>query len=211
VVPADEIDIGVQEGNISNHQPVCGSSSLWDVKSGVEPAIHSLMKGCMSAYYMQLRLDSLYWFTFLSGVAFRSLRDLKVGYWVNQRDPNGRVSFGSNFTQVVHCTSYRRPASSTVFCEIFMNLPPTNGLLRGFRNVDGEHIEGGNVLLIKHPLRDVHRIENMTHADVTYAGKLLQWCAKRGDLWQLLTTILLPGHCVRSRIGFEFPTSTLRS
>jgi hypothetical protein len=89
VVPADEIDVGVQEENISNHQPVCGSSSLiWDVEFGVEPAIHSLMKGCMSAYYMQLRLDSLCWFTFLSRMAFRSPRDLEVGYWINQQDPN---------------------------------------------------------------------------------------------------------------------------
>ena len=70
VVPADEIDVGVQEGSILNDQPVCGSSSLWDVKFGVEPAIHSLMKGCMSAYYMQLQLDGLYWFTFLSRMAF---------------------------------------------------------------------------------------------------------------------------------------------
>jgi hypothetical protein len=89
---------------------------------------------------------------------FRTPRDLEVGYWVDQRDPNGRVSFCSNFTQVVHCTSYKRPASFTVFCENLMNLPPTNGLLRKFRNVDGEHIEGGNVLLIKHPLTDVHHI-----------------------------------------------------
>jgi hypothetical protein len=156
VVPADEIDIGVQEGNISNHQPVCGSSSLiWDVKFGVEPAIHSLMKGCMSVYYMQLRLDSLCWFTFLSRIAFRSPRDLEVGYWINQQDPNGRVSFGSNFTQVVYYTSNRRPASFTVFCENFMNLPPTNGLLRK----GGEHIEDGNVPIIKHPLRDVHHIK----------------------------------------------------
>jgi hypothetical protein len=88
-------------------------------------------------------------------MAFRSPRDLEVGYWVNQRDPNGRVSFGSNFTQVVHYTSNRRPASFTVFCENFMNLPPTNGLLRK----GGEHIEGGNVIIIKHPLRDVHHIE----------------------------------------------------
>ncbi|KAJ8597756.1 hypothetical protein M405DRAFT_803015, partial [Rhizopogon salebrosus TDB-379] len=70
---------------------------------------------------MQLRLDSLYWFTFLSRMAFCSARDLEVGYWVNQRDhPNGRVSFGPNFTQVVHYTSYRRPAAFTVFCENFM-------------------------------------------------------------------------------------------
>jgi hypothetical protein len=140
---------------------------------------------------------------------FRTPRDLEVGYWVNQRDPNRRVSFCSNFTQVVHCTSYERPASFTVFCENLMNLPPTNGLLRKFRNVDGEHIEGGNLLLIKHPLRDVHHIENVTHADVACAGKLLQWCAKRGYLWQLLMTILLLGHCVRSSIGFEFSTSIL--
>jgi hypothetical protein len=139
---------------------------------------------------------------------FRTPRDLEVGYWVNRRDPNGRVSFCSNFTQVVRCTSYKRPASFTVFCENLMNLPPTNGLLRKFRNVDGEHIEGGKVLLIKHPLTDVHHIENVTHADVACAGKLLQWSAKRGDLWQLLTTILLLGHCVRSSIGFEFSTST---
>jgi hypothetical protein len=37
---------------------------------------------------------------------------------------------------------------------------------RKFRNVDGEHIEGGNVLLIKHPLRDVRHIENMTQCRV---------------------------------------------
>jgi hypothetical protein len=41
--------------------------------------------------------------------------------------------------------------------------------------VRGEHLEGGNVLLIKHPLRDVHRIENMTDADIACAGKLLEW------------------------------------
>jgi hypothetical protein len=52
VVPADEIDTGAQEANISERQPVCGLSPLWDVRFGVEPAIHSLMKGYMSAYYM---------------------------------------------------------------------------------------------------------------------------------------------------------------
>jgi hypothetical protein len=45
VVPADEIDIGAQEANISDRQPVCGLSSLGDVRLGVEPAIHSLIKG----------------------------------------------------------------------------------------------------------------------------------------------------------------------
>jgi hypothetical protein len=99
--------------------------------------------------------------------AFRTPRNLEVGYWVNQRDPNGRVSLGKNFTEVVHYTSYRRPASFTVFCENFMNLPPTNGLLRKFRLQDVEHIEGGNVLIIKHPLRDV-----------------LEWCAGDWHLWR---------------------------
>ncbi|KAJ8595495.1 hypothetical protein M405DRAFT_807141 [Rhizopogon salebrosus TDB-379] len=43
----------------------------------------------MSAYYdMQLALYSLYWFIFLSSIVFRSPRDLEIGYWVNQRDPN---------------------------------------------------------------------------------------------------------------------------
>ncbi|KAJ8581172.1 hypothetical protein M405DRAFT_833000 [Rhizopogon salebrosus TDB-379] len=126
---------------------------------------------------MQLQLDCLWWFTFLSRMAFlisapRAISKLATGL-INE-----------TLTDVflVHCTSYKRPASFTVFCENFMNLPPTNGLLRNFRNVDGEHIEGGNVVLIKHPLGDVHHIENMTHADVACAGKLLEWCAKRGDL-----------------------------
>jgi hypothetical protein len=91
-----------------------------------------------------------------------------------------------------------------------MNLPATNGLLGRFRNVDGADLEDDNVLIIKHPLRDVQHIENMTHVDVACADKLLQWYAKRGDLWQLLTTGFLPGHCVRSSIEFEFSTSTLR-
>ncbi|KAJ8581218.1 hypothetical protein M405DRAFT_832920, partial [Rhizopogon salebrosus TDB-379] len=97
--------------------------------------------------------------------------------------PNGRVSFCSNFTQVVRCTSYERSASFTVFCENLMNLPPTNGLLRKSRNVDGEHIEGGNVLLIKYPLRNVHHIENMTDVDVACAGKLLQWALRTKQYW----------------------------
>ncbi|KAJ8589793.1 hypothetical protein M405DRAFT_817420, partial [Rhizopogon salebrosus TDB-379] len=37
----------------------------------------------------------------------------KPACWVNQRDSNGRVSFGSNYAHVVHCTSDRRPASFT--------------------------------------------------------------------------------------------------
>ncbi|KAJ8583081.1 hypothetical protein M405DRAFT_937425 [Rhizopogon salebrosus TDB-379] len=123
-------------------------------------------------------------------MAFRSPRDLEVGYWVNQQDPNGHLSFGSNFTQVVYYTSNRRLASFTVFCENFMNLPPTNGLLRK----GGEHIESGNVLIIKHPLRDVcpHNQApaegrashwNVTHADIACAGKLLQWALCTKQYW----------------------------
>jgi hypothetical protein len=62
-----------------------------------------------------------------------------------------------------------------------MNLPATR-LLGRFRNVDGADLEDGSVLMIKHPLRDAYHIENMTHADVACADKLLQWCAKRGNL-----------------------------
>jgi hypothetical protein len=83
--------------------------------------------------------------------AFRSSADLEIAYWVNQRDPNGRVSFGSNSTHVVHYTSAGRPASFTVYRENFMNLPPTNGLLGRFRNVNDANLEVGNVLMIKHP------------------------------------------------------------
>jgi hypothetical protein len=32
-----------------------------------------------------------------------------------------------------------------------MNLPPTNGLLGRFRNVNDANLEVGNVLMIKHP------------------------------------------------------------
>jgi hypothetical protein len=106
---------------------------------------------------------------------FRSSRDLEIAYWVNQRDSSGRVSFGSDYTHVVHDVSGRRPASFTVFREIFMNLPPTNVLLGKLKNDSEADLEEGNVLMIKHPLRDVRRIENMTPTDVAYATKLLRW------------------------------------
>ncbi|KAJ8583595.1 hypothetical protein M405DRAFT_828346, partial [Rhizopogon salebrosus TDB-379] len=80
--------------------------------------------------------------------------------------PTGVVSFGSNYTHVVHYTSGRRPASFTVFREKFMNLPPTNGLLGRLRNENDADLEDGNVLIIKHPLRDVRHIENMTPTDL---------------------------------------------
>ncbi|KAJ8595619.1 hypothetical protein M405DRAFT_878123 [Rhizopogon salebrosus TDB-379] len=93
VVPANEIDIGVQERIISNHQPPYGR----------------LYVGVLFA--TAARLPILVHIPLKDGVAaFCSLRDLEVGYWVNQRDPNGRISFSPNFTQVVYCTSYRRPA-----------------------------------------------------------------------------------------------------
>ncbi|KAJ8585559.1 hypothetical protein M405DRAFT_865311 [Rhizopogon salebrosus TDB-379] len=164
-VPADEVDIGVQEEMISNRKPVCGSSVQFGfVEREIDEVIDRLMK--------------------IDGVrAFGKPRDLEVGYWVNQRDPNGRVTLGRNFTEVVHCGGYRNPASFTIFCENFMNLPPTNGLLRKFRVRNVEHIEGGNVLIIKHPLRQLHRIENMTHADIASTGKLLEWAMRTNQYW----------------------------
>jgi hypothetical protein len=140
--------------------------------------------------------------------AFRSSRDLKIAYWVNQRDPNGRVSFGSNYAHVVHCTSDRRPASFTVFRENFMNLSPTNGLLSRFRNVNDADLEDGNVLIIKHPLRDVHHIENMT-PNLACAAKLLRWCVKPGEMYRLLITDFLQGRCIRSSVEFKFATPAL--
>ncbi|KAJ8590276.1 hypothetical protein M405DRAFT_816478 [Rhizopogon salebrosus TDB-379] len=67
----------------------------------------------MWAYYMQLVLYSRYWFTFLSSIAFRSSCDLEIAYWVNQRDPNGRVSFGSNYAIALPTEGLRHSPSST--------------------------------------------------------------------------------------------------
>jgi hypothetical protein len=110
---------------------------------------------------------------------------------------------------VVHYTSDRRPASFTVFRENFMNLPPTNGLLGRFRHVNDANLEDGNVLIIKHPLRDVHHIENMTPTDLGCAAKLLRWCVKPGEPYRLLITDFLQGRCIRSSVGFKFATSAL--
>ncbi|KAJ8594944.1 hypothetical protein M405DRAFT_808095 [Rhizopogon salebrosus TDB-379] len=76
---------------------MCTILPALDLKFRVDSAIHSLTKPGMWAYYMQLALYSRYWFTFPSSIAFRSSRDLEITHWVNQRDPNGRVSFGSNY------------------------------------------------------------------------------------------------------------------
>ncbi|KAJ8583689.1 hypothetical protein M405DRAFT_828150 [Rhizopogon salebrosus TDB-379] len=72
---------------------MCTILPALDVKFRVDAAIHSLTKHGMWAYYMQLALYSRYWCAFLSSMAFLS-------YWVNQRDPNGRVSFGSNYAHI---------------------------------------------------------------------------------------------------------------
>ncbi|KAJ8594903.1 hypothetical protein M405DRAFT_808260 [Rhizopogon salebrosus TDB-379] len=45
-----------------------------------------------------------------------------AGSHSSQREPNGRVSFASNFTHMVHCISNKRAASFTVFGENFMNI-----------------------------------------------------------------------------------------
>jgi hypothetical protein len=76
---------------------MCTILPALDLKFRVDSAIHSLTKPGMWAYYMRLALYSRYWFPFPSSITFRSSRDLETVYWVNQRDPNGRVSFGSNY------------------------------------------------------------------------------------------------------------------
>jgi hypothetical protein len=104
--------------------------------------------------------------------AFHSLGNLKMAYWANQRDGRPqRTCF--IWLKLLHYTSDGRPASFTIFCENFMNLPPTNGLLGRFRNVNDVDLKDGNVLIIKHPLRDVHHIKNMTPMDLMCAAKLL--------------------------------------
>jgi hypothetical protein len=69
--------------------------------------------------------------------------------------------------------------------------------------------EDSNVLIIKHPLRDMHRIENMTPTDLACAAKLLRWCVKPGELYRLLITDFLQGCCIWSSVGFKFVTSAL--
>jgi hypothetical protein len=56
-----------------------------------------------------------------------------------------------------------------------MNLPPTNVLLGKLKNDNDADLEDGNVFVIKHPLRDVRHIENMTPTDLACAAKLLRW------------------------------------
>jgi hypothetical protein len=63
MVPADEIDIEMQERNITSRHPV-GAPSWQHVELCVDRAIHSPTKPGMWAYYMRLALDSQYWFTF---------------------------------------------------------------------------------------------------------------------------------------------------
>jgi hypothetical protein len=106
---------------------------------------------------------------------FRSSRDLEISYWVNQKDSSGRVSFGSDYTHVVHHVSGRRHASFTVFRENFMNLPPTNVLLGKLKNDNDADLEEGNVLVIRHPLRGVRHIDNMTPTDIACATRMLRW------------------------------------
>jgi hypothetical protein len=55
-----------------------------------------------------------------------------------------------------------------------MNLPPTNVLLGKLKNDNDADLEEGNVLMIKHPLREVRHIDNMTPTDLACATKLLR-------------------------------------
>jgi hypothetical protein len=64
-VPADEVDIGVQEEMILNRKPVCGSSAQFGfMEHEIDKAIDRLMKNCMSAYYMPPKHGKLGWFRF---------------------------------------------------------------------------------------------------------------------------------------------------
>jgi hypothetical protein len=75
-------------------------------------------------------------------------------------------------------------------------------------NLPDADLDDGNVLIIKHPLRDVHHIENMT-PNLACAAKLLQWCVEHGELYRLLIIDFLQGRCIRSNVGFKFATSAL--
>jgi hypothetical protein len=59
-------------------------------------------------------------------------------------------------------------------------------------NLPDADLEDSNVLIIKHPLRDVHHIENMM-PNLACAAKLLRWCMKPGELYQLLIIDFLKG------------------
>ncbi|OJA14227.1 hypothetical protein AZE42_06172 [Rhizopogon vesiculosus] len=99
VVPADEVDVAIQEENIARHQPLFET-----FHSGVLYAT-----GSRTPVVVRVSLK-------LHVSAFRDLSDLETSYWVNQRDPHGRISFPSNFIHSVHSTSDGRLSSSfTIF------------------------------------------------------------------------------------------------
>jgi hypothetical protein len=84
-----------------------------------------------------------------------------------------------------------------------MNLPPTNVLLGKLKNDNDAELEEGNVLMIKHPLREVRQIDNMTPTDVACATKLLRWWVTECNLWRWLIAELLKGRCIEISVGFR--------
>ncbi|KAJ8584365.1 hypothetical protein M405DRAFT_845216 [Rhizopogon salebrosus TDB-379] len=167
-MPADEVDITIQERNISRHLPpyeILYTGVLY-ATSGQQPVLVRIpLKHCVSLFQYPC--------------------DLEIAYWVNQRDQGERVSFVSDYTHTVHYTvngsASDQSASFTIFCESFMNLPPTNGLLSRLKKGNSADLEDGNVLIIKHPLRDLRRIQNMVDVDLPVADRMLRWA-----LWQKL-------------------------
>ncbi|OJA19906.1 hypothetical protein AZE42_13451 [Rhizopogon vesiculosus] len=102
VVPADEIDVAIQEGNICHHSKTFRSRVLYATCGRTQVLVP--LKPHVSAFSNQ--------------------SDLETVYCVNQRDPHGRESFPSKFTHSAHSTSDGMlSASFTIFWESFMNLP----------------------------------------------------------------------------------------
>jgi hypothetical protein len=96
---------------------MCTIPPALDVKFCVDPAIHSLMKPGMWACYMQLALYSQYWFTFLSSIAFLPSTLWAISKWPTgliseMVDPNGHVSFGSNYSITLLTEGLRHSPSS---------------------------------------------------------------------------------------------------
>ncbi|KAJ8590530.1 hypothetical protein M405DRAFT_816109, partial [Rhizopogon salebrosus TDB-379] len=79
MVPADEIDIEMQERNITSRHPAYETRYV-----GVLYAT-----GARQPVLVHIPLK-------LGVPGFRSSRDLEISYWVNQRDSKERVSFGSD-------------------------------------------------------------------------------------------------------------------
>jgi len=66
---------------------------------------------------------------------------------------------------------------------IHCNSKGYNILLGKLKNDNDAELEEGNVLVIKHPLRGVCHIDNMTPTDIAWATKLLRWAKYTDQCW----------------------------